>query len=76
MHTRREDRSAPNAKGKSKESYDIRDFQPRNRAEEDEDAYIATLEARLGIGKKKQRQNRYEPEFENDGLLGEYTYGA
>ena len=39
--------------------------------EEEEDAYIADLEKRLGVRNDLKGRDRYGIEFEQDGLLGE-----
>ncbi|KAL5526754.1 SGD1 [Sanghuangporus sanghuang] len=40
-----------------------------SRIEEEEDAYIATLERKLGVKKDKKGKSRYASEFEEDGFL-------
>lgn len=52
---------------------DVREFLPRSKAEEDEDAYIAALEARLGLDRKKSAKNGHEAAFADDGILGMFT---
>lgn len=42
----------------------------RSRREEEEDAYIAMLEKRLGASKAKDGKSKYRSELEQDGLLG------
>lgn len=59
----------PKDKGKSSEVRDVRDFQQRSRVEEDEDAYTAALEARLGL-RRNQSGKKHQVEFEEDGILG------
>jgi nucleolar MIF4G domain-containing protein 1 len=44
---------------------------PRSRQEEDEDRYIALLEAKLTSGKKSKNGASYVKDIQNDGLGGE-----
>jgi hypothetical protein len=44
---------------------------PRSQQEEDEDRYIALLEAKLTSGKVSKSGGGYLKDFENDGLGGE-----
>lgn len=44
---------------------------PRSQQEEDEDRYIALLEAKLTSGKKLKNGDGYLKDIENDGLGGE-----
>jgi len=43
---------------------------PRNQQEKDEDAYIALLEAKLGMNRKGKKDSSVSKEFEQDGLDG------
>jgi hypothetical protein len=47
---------------------------PRSRQEEDEDRYIALLEAKLTSGKKSKSGVGYLKDIEGDGLGGELPY--
>ena len=46
----------------------------RTQLEEEEDAYAAMLEKKLGLDKKKKGKTKYGSGFENDGLLGKQCY--
>lgn len=42
----------------------------RSHREDEEDAYAAMLEKKLGLDKRKKGKSKYGSGFENDGLLG------
>ena len=44
----------------------------KSRTEEEEDAYIAMLERRLGIRRDKKGKSKYGSGFEEDGFLGAF----
>lgn len=59
------------AEVKEKEKNTVVVVPPRGRVEEEEDAYIAYLEKRLGYSKQKQKK---QSSLEEDGLDGEFGY--